>query len=191
MTSVGVRAVTVGGWSAAAALLAHGGPALLADPRWLALAISGSLLAACGLSITAGRAIDRQARLRRIASGRLPPAGTTVFTRAPLSALLGAMLLCQGAAHAALVAGGVHAAAGTGGTLALHAALAAVGALMVFGLESVLERLTASLADAVKRVLELLTAVVGVTSPPVESSPTAWHAPVTICLRGPPAAHRS
>lgn len=186
MTPVTTRVVTVGGWSAAAALLAHGGPALLVDPRWLAVALAGSVTAACGLAVTGGRILERHARLMRLEAGDLGPARASEFGRAPLSALMGGMLVCQAAAHLALGAGGVHAAGGQTGALALHAALAALGALAVYQLEGLLERISARLADAVSRAIELLTPVAEPRYPYSGSPCLAAGLPAVVRLRGPP-----
>lgn len=188
MTPTVARAVSVAGWSAAAALLAHGGPALLADPRWLALALAGSLTAAAGLSITGARALARHAQARAVAAGDLTRATTHGFQPAPLGVLAAAMVVCQGAAHVTLALGGVHAAAGTGGTLALHGGLAALGALVIHCAEGVLARMTASLAEAVGCAIERLRAPSPLLHPRADTLLAPRLAPVTIRPRGPPAS---
>ena len=186
MTPVATRVITVGGWSAAAALVAHGGPALALDPRWLAVALAGSLAAAAGLAATGGRAVDRHVRLARLASGDLHAATATGYTRSPMPVLLGAMLACQGAAHLALLAAGVHAAGGQSGSLALHAGLAALGAIAMYQLEGVLERLSVRLAAAVSRVIELLTASPTPLWPAALPALISVRMPGCVRLRGPP-----
>jgi hypothetical protein len=186
MTPVTTRVVTVGGWSAAAALVAHGGPALLVDPRWLAVALAGSLAAASGLAVTGGRALERHAQLARLARGELAPATASGFARAPMSLLLGAMLACQGAAHLALLAGGVHTAAEPGGALALHGALAGLGALVLYRLEVLLERVSDRLTAAVSRAIQLLTEAAARPQPTAVPAPASAGPSGHVRLRGPP-----
>jgi hypothetical protein len=189
MTTAVARAVTLAGWSAAAALLAHGGPALLVDPRWLAVALAGSLTAAAGLTITGARALDRVASARSVARGDFSRSRAPGFRRAPMGALFAAMLVCQGAAHVALALAGVHAAAGTTGALALHCALAALGALVMFAMESVLERLTGRLEQAVWHAIARLTATAPALHPRADWLPVPALAPAVVRPRGPPV-HR-
>jgi hypothetical protein len=189
MTTAVARAVTLAGWSAAAALLAHGGPALLLDPRWLAVALAGSLTAAAGLTITGARALDRVASARAVAGGDFSRRHAGGFRRAPLGVLFACMVVCQGAAHVALALGGVHAAAGTTGALALHGALAAVGALVVYAMEGVLARLTGRLEEAVRHAIARLTAAAPVLHARADWDPAPALAPATVRPRGPPAGH--
>ena len=186
MTTAVARAVTLAGWSAAAALLAHGGPALLIDPRWFAVALAGSLTAAAGLTITGARALDRVASARSVARGDFSRSHAPGFRRAPMGALFAAMLVCQGAAHVALAVGGVHAVAGTTGALALHGALAAVGALLVYAMESVLERLTGRLEEAVRHAIARLTAAAPALHPRADWLPIPVMASAAARPRGPP-----
>jgi hypothetical protein len=187
MTTAVARAVTLAGWSAAAALLAHGGPALLIDPRWLAVALAGSLTAAAGLTVTGARALDRAASARSVARGDFSRSRADGFRRAPMGALFAAMLVCQGAAHIALALGGVHAAAGTTGALALHGALAALGALLVYCMEGVLERLTGRLEEVVRQAIARMAAAAPALHPRADWLPVPALAPAAVRPRGPPA----
>jgi hypothetical protein len=78
--------------------------------------------------------------------------------RMPFAMLLLAMLACQGAAHLGLLALGLHASAGPGGALTLHAVLAVAAAALIAGLERLAARAGHSLECAIRRFLESLAA---------------------------------
>jgi hypothetical protein len=85
--------------------------------------------------------------------------------------------------------GGVHAAAGTTGALALHCALAAVGALIVYAVEGVLERFNGRLEEAVRHAIARLTAPAPALHPRAGWLAVPAPAPATVRPRGPPARH--
>jgi hypothetical protein len=152
-----VRWFAVGGWSAASAVVAHGGAGILAESRWLAVALAGSLAAAASLSVLLAQAFERYALASRIQQGDYRVAGCDAFSGSPLSATAASMLLCQGAAHLALLMAGVHATAGAPGAAALHVVLALLGAALLHELERVLGRSTAVLRAALRAALALLS----------------------------------
>ncbi len=109
------RRVLAAALTVAAAIAAHGGAALLADPRWAAFAG----LAAVGV-VAAGVLFARA--VRACISAPAPP---------PLWITAALLLAAQTAAHLALLAGGVHSGSAQAGTLALHVALALLVALLL------------------------------------------------------------
>jgi 4-amino-4-deoxy-L-arabinose transferase-like glycosyltransferase len=111
----GLRALTFAALAAATAAVAHGGFAMLADPRWAIAALGGAGVAA--LVMWRGWAlVARRGEIQDTAS---------------LAALIPAMLAAQTAAHLALLAAGAPAHPGAHGSLALHLALAVVAAVLV------------------------------------------------------------
>ena len=114
MTGNVLRGAAFIGLAATSAAVAHGGPAAASDPRWLAAALAGAGLAALvlwqGWRLLLGRGHDH--------------------APAPLPLLIMAMLAAQAVAHVGLLAAGADSHAGTG-TLALHLALAVLGAVAV------------------------------------------------------------
>ncbi len=111
----GLRALTFAALAAATAAAAHGGFAMLADPRWAIAALGGAGVAA--LVMWRGWAlVARRGQIQDTAS---------------LAALIPAMLAAQTAAHLALLAAGAPAHPGAHGSLALHLALAVVAAVLV------------------------------------------------------------
>jgi hypothetical protein len=132
--------------TAAAALTAHGGPALILDPRWTIVA-GGTALAVTALGATAAR------YLRTCTSAPDPP---TVWVTA------GVLLAAQMAAHCLLILGGVHSGVGVAGALALHASLALVVAVVIHATDSWLESQLTALARALAESLQ--TAVLRIPS---------------------------
>jgi hypothetical protein len=133
-----LRVLALASLSALAAVVAHGGPQLLTDPRW-ALPAGLAAVAACWAGATAVA----------LAGRGLAPRPGSVWATAGL-------LACgQTAAHAALLAVGVMPASGQAGAVALHLLLALAGALVVAAGERLL---AARAADVLARLLELLAA---------------------------------
>lgn len=118
--------------TAAAAIAAHGGPALLTHPAWMATA------AALAVVLT----------LAGTGAGRILRSCSTAPAAPPVWITAGVLLGAQMAAHAALIAMGVHAGMGQAGTLALHAALALVVAILLHGTDAWLEARVRDLARA-------------------------------------------
>jgi hypothetical protein len=137
---------------ALAAVAAHGGPALLTDPRWTAPAVLAAIVAcwaaAAGIAL-AGRGV--------------------VLEPGSVWATAGLLVCAQTAAHEALLAAGVMPATGQAGALGLHLALALAAALAF----AAAERMLAGHARGVlARLLELLaTAAAPRPWPAVEPRP--------------------
>src|SRR5689334_24290471 len=154
------RGLALAGIAAASATAAHGGAAALADPSWslpaLAAASAGAL-ALVRMAAAAGRA-------RRAATQALrgSPAAA-VHMPLSLTEAAAIMLAAQGCAHVALLAAGAPAHAGQAGALALHTALALLGAGLVWTADRALARALADLGDAVAAAIELL---LGLARPP-------------------------
>jgi hypothetical protein len=147
------RGLALAGIAAASATAAHGGAAALADPSWslpaLAAASAGAL-ALVRMAAAAGRA-------RRAATQALrgSPAAA-VHMPLSLTEAAAIMLAAQGCAHVALLAAGAPAHAGQAGALALHTALAVVGAALVWTADRALARALRHLRQAVAAAAELL-----------------------------------
>lgn len=135
------RRVLAATLTAAAAIAAHGGPALMADPRWMMTAI-----AAAGAVTGAAAAATRG--FRTCTSAPLPPA--MWITAATL-------LAAQLATHGALIAAGVHAGMGQAGALALHASLALTVAVLLHAADSWLSGRVLALARALLSTLQIVT----------------------------------
>ncbi len=81
-------------------MIAHAGPGGLADRRWLAAAVLGAAMVLAGLVLTLKLPLTLRERVERARTGRLPEGGSqSVPDAIPFSALVGAMLVCQGCAH--------------------------------------------------------------------------------------------
>jgi len=147
------RGLALAGVAAASATAAHGGAAALADPAWsipaLAAASAGAI-ALLHMASSAGRARHAAARARH--GTPLLAAHTTLG----LPETAAVMLAAQGCAHVALLAAGAPAHTGQAGALALHTALALLGAGLVWRADRVLTRALADLGAAVTAALELL-----------------------------------
>ena len=128
--------------TAAGAIAAHGGPALMADPRWM-MAAAGAAGAVTAAAAAATRGF------RSCSSAPLPPA--MWITAATL-------LAAQVATHGALIAADVHAGMGQAGALALHASLALVVAVLLHATDSWLSNRVLALARALLSTLAQVTA---------------------------------
>jgi hypothetical protein len=115
MVSTRLRALAFAGLAATSAAVAHGGAAALTDPAWALPALSGAAIATAVM----------------LAGWRLVAAAGERAGEASLAALIPAMLVAQGVAHAFLLVAGSPAHAGASGSLALHLALAVVAAVLV------------------------------------------------------------
>jgi hypothetical protein len=119
-----IRAVGIAGLGTTAALTAHAGGRIAADPLWLSAALAGALIALGA------------ARL----CWRLLCDGGDAHMPVPLPLLAAAMLGVQLGAHCGLLVGGAPAHTGAGGSLALHALFALAVALVVRLLEQEAQR---------------------------------------------------
>jgi hypothetical protein len=144
------RGIALGAFGACAALVAHGGPALLADPRW---ALPATLAAATAGWMVLG--------VQRIAGrGRAPRAASPATTAVTL-------LAAQLVAHLALGLAGVAPVVGQPGSLALHVLLGLVAAAAFCAWERAIgERVDAALRALLERL-----ARVGRSRPPAVESP--------------------
>jgi hypothetical protein len=147
------RGLALAAIAAASATAAHGGAAALADPAWsipaLAAASAGAL-ALVRMAASAGNA--RRASAHAL---RGSPVAATHATLGPTETAA-IMLAAQGCAHVALLGAGAPAHTGQAGALALHTALALIGAGLVWSVDRALTRALAELGDAVARATELL-----------------------------------
>jgi hypothetical protein len=155
-----LRAGLIAGLSAVAAVFAHAGPAGLEDARWLAAAVAGAALASIAIAGAGSRALRARSRVRRLQAGDAAAGRPLPAQPMPFATLLLAMLACQGAAHLALLALGLHASAGSSGSLTLHAVLAVLAAALVAGLERLAARAGRRLEFAIRQFLESLAAAV-------------------------------
>jgi hypothetical protein len=154
-----VRAGGIAGLSAAAAVVAHAGPAGLADPGWLAVAALGSAVALTALAIAAVSVLTLERRAARVRAGEVPEGGLGAALDAPpLGLLVAATIVCQGAAHGALLAAGVPAHTGSIMSAVLHVLLAVAAAAVVWSVERLVAHAAGSLARAVAAALALLLA---------------------------------
>jgi hypothetical protein len=160
------RGSALAGLAAASATAAHGGTAALTDPAWeipaLAAAWAG-VAALLLLTAAAGRARLAAARVR--AGGPTP----TAYRRLGLTEAAAVMLAAQGCAHLALLAAGAPAHPGQAGALALHTALALLGAAVVCAADRTLAGALDALEAALVAAVELLLAV----SAPARRRPAA------------------
>jgi hypothetical protein len=147
------RGLALAGVAAASATAAHGGAAALADPAWsvpaLAAASAGAI-ALLHMAAAAGRA--------RLATARALPGSPAPAAYVPLGLAETAAVVfaAQGCAHVGLLAAGAPAHPGQAGALALHTALALLGAGVVWAADHALARAIADLGAAVSAALELL-----------------------------------
>ncbi len=161
-----VRACAVAGLSAVCAVVAHVGPAALTDVGWLAIALAGGGLAVAAIAAALALTLRLDRRAAEIRSGDADPA--TPLARAvdqpPPAALAAAMMLCQGAAHVALLLAGVQPETGPLLGPFLHLVLAAAAAALLWRVGRALERAAVRLAEAVSWALEVL----------LQAGPAAW-----------------
>ncbi len=156
------RGLALAGIAAASATAAHGGVAALADPSWSIPALAASLAGALALVRMAASAGNARRAATHVLRG-----SPRVAAHAPLGLCETAaiMLAAQGCAHMALLAAGAPAHAGQPGTLGLHAALALLGAALVWSADRAVARALARLGDAVAGAAELLLRVPGRSRP--------------------------
>jgi len=178
------RGLALAGVAAASATAAHGGAAALADPAWsipaLAAAAAGAL-ALLHMASSAGRARHAAARARH---------GTPLLVAHRPLALpetAAVMLAAQGCAHVALLAAGAPAHTGQAGALALHTALALVGASLVWSADRALALALEDLGDAVMAAIELLLRVAAPPRPVPIVAPAGRLACAAHRGRGPPS----
>jgi hypothetical protein len=154
-----VRFVQIGGiagLSAVGTVIAHAGPAGLADGRWLAAAVVGAAMALAGLVLTLKLVLALRERAERAGAGHLPEGSQAVPDSIPFSALVAAMLVCQGCAHYALLAAGAPAHDGPAGSLTLHLLLAIAAAAIVALASRAVRRAAQTLAAVLAHALALL-----------------------------------
>lgn len=147
------RGLALAGVAAGSATAAHGGAAALADPAWSIPALAAASAGAIALLHMAA-----SARGARYAAARARHGSPALAAHVPLGLpeTAAVMLAAQGCAHVALLAAGAPAHAGQAGALALHTALALLGAAVVWTVDRALARALAGLGAAVSAALELL-----------------------------------
>jgi hypothetical protein len=151
------RAAWVAGYSAAAAVIAHAGPAGLADPAWVAVALLGAVVALAALLAGGAAAVRLRSRVARVARADIAAAsGPIGAADTPLPALFGLFLVCQTAAHAGLLLLGTH--GSTTGAMALHVGLAMLGALVLWLGQQWFGRQVTILAELIARLAASLRA---------------------------------
>jgi hypothetical protein len=162
------RGLALAGIAAASATAAHGGAAALADPSWSIPALAASLAGALALVRMAA-----SARTARRAAGDVLRGSPCVAGHAPLglSETAAIMVAAQGCAHVALLAAGAPAHAGQPGALALHTALALVGAALVWSADRAVGRALARLCEAVAGAAELLLRLTAAPRPLLLAAP--------------------
>src|SRR5690348_604384 len=174
------RGLALAGVAAASATAAHGGATALADPAWsvpaLAAASAGAI-ALLHMAASAGRARHAAARARH--------GSPTLAAHMPLGLpeTAAVMLAAQGCAHVALLAAGAPAHAGQAGALALHTALALLGAGLVWTVARAPARAIADLGAAVSAALDPLLRPAA--TPPPAAVPAAPGQPAARARRGP------
>ena len=156
------RGSALAGLAAASATAAHGGTAALSDPAW---AIPALVAAAAG--VAALLHLTDAAAGARLAAARLRLDGAATAGHRPrgLAETAAIMLAAQGCAHLGLLAAGAPTHPGQTGALALHTALAVLGAALVWRADRALTGALDALADAIATAAELLLAVCGAARP--------------------------
>jgi hypothetical protein len=152
------RGSALAGLAAASATAAHGGTAALSDPAW-----SIPALVAAAAGVAALLHLTGAAARTRLAAARAHVGGATAVSHRPLGLAETAaiMLAAQGCAHVGLLAAGAPAHSGQTGALALHTALALLGAALVWKADRALTGALDALAASVAAAVELLLAVRG------------------------------
>ena len=180
------RAAWVAGYSAAAAVIAHAGPSGLADPRWVAVALLGAAIALAAVLAAGAAAVRLRSRTARVARADISAAAGPIGTfETPLPGLFGLFLVCQTAAHLALLVLGTH--GSTTGSLALHVGLAMLGALLLWLGQQWFGRQVALLAELIARLAATLRAQRRAW--PVQRDVVAWTwRGDSLGARGPPVA---
>jgi hypothetical protein len=175
------RGLAVTGLSSLSAVAAHEGPAALAAGRPLLAALVGAAVAALGVAALLASAASRCARAARVRRGDLLAARLDPETAPGASALVAALLVCQGGAHLSLTIAGVAAHGGPPAPIALHALFALAAAAIVLGLE----RLLGSAGDT------LVEAIAAAVARLARSRPSAAARPASTLLPAPAGrAHR-
>jgi hypothetical protein len=182
------RALGVAGLSAAAAVAAHGGPAALAGGRPLLAALVGSLIALAGMGAILGSAAARRAQAMRIQRGDVLSATLDASPAVATSTLVAVMLVCQAGAHVTLLLLGVRAHAGPPAPIALHAALALVGAGLLVAVERLLAGATRGLGAAIAAAAALLADRPAAPSPRPVPTPRPFRVEHAHRGRAPPLA---
>jgi hypothetical protein len=141
--------------AAASATVAHGGAAALQNPAW-----SLPALAAAAAATGALLRLTASARRARLAAGRVRDGAPALPVHSPLglAETTAIMLAGQGCAHLALLAAGATAHPDQAGAMALHFALAVLGAVAVWAADRTLARALSDLDAAVAAARELLLA---------------------------------
>jgi hypothetical protein len=165
-----VRGLALAGIAAASATAAHGGAAALADPAWSIPALVTSSAGALALLHMAASARKARWVAAHVVRGT-PPVGA----HAPLglTETTAIMLAAQGCAHVALLSAGAPAHTGQAGALALHTALALLGAALVWSADRALARALSRLGDAVAGTAELLLRLAAPSRPLPLAAPAA------------------
>ena len=163
------RGPALAGVAAASATAAHGGAAALADPAWSIPALAAASAGAIALLRMAG-----SARRARHAAARARHGSTALGTHTPLGLpeTAAVMLAAQGCAHVALLAAGAPAHSGQAGVLALHTALALLGAALVWAADRALGHALADLGAAVTAAIDLLLRLATPPRPAAVPAPT-------------------
>jgi hypothetical protein len=177
------RGLALAGIAAASATAAHGGAAAVADPVWSIPALAASSAGALALV-----GMVASARRARRASADVLRGSPAVDAHAPLGLTESAaiMLAAQGCAHVALLAAGAPAHTGQAGALALHTALAVVGAALVGAADRAVARALAGLCEAVAGAIELLLRLRAPARPLLVAAPAGRPPIGTSRSRAPP-----
>jgi hypothetical protein len=179
-----VRAFALAGLAAGSAAVAHGGAAALTTPAWSLAALVGAAIAVTALLRLAGAARQARAEADAVWLGSSAPANHDPL---PLAETAAIMLAAQGAAHGALLAAGAGAHTGPGGSVALHVALALLGALLVWSADRTLAAALAGLGAALAAAIELLLRLAAPRPPAAAAAPAGRPPPTGRRGRAPPA----
>ncbi len=181
------RYLTLAGLAAVSAAAAHGGAATLSNPRWVAPALAGAVIAVASMARLGATTLTAAAAARDLARGRVrhvrPHAAHRQLTLLEAAAVL---VAAQASAHAALLVAGAPAHTGVAGALALHLALALVSAAVASGGERLLAAAFARLEDAIAAMLALLLRAPGPRRPRPRPAPPAGAARRLPLGRAPP-----
>jgi hypothetical protein len=183
-TNALARGSALAGLAAASATAAHGGTAALSDPAW-----SLPALAAAAAGSAALLRLVSAAQSARSAAAHVPMGGRApAQRRAPgLAETTAIMLAAQGCAHLALLAAGAPAHPGQAGALALHTALALLGATVIWAADRRLAAALDTLATALAAAIELLLGVAAAIAERPRPAPAARPHPGAHLGRAPPA----
>jgi hypothetical protein len=179
------RGSALAGLAAASATAAHGGTAALSDPAWAIPALVTAAAGVAGLQrLTTAAAATRLAGARV----RLDGAATPAHRPPGLAETAAIMLAAQGCAHLGLLAAGAPAHSGQTGALALHTALALLGAALVWRADRALTGALHALAESIAAAAELLLAVAAAARPRPALAPAGRSDRGRRHGRAPPAA---